>query len=133
MSSKLQAFFKKNKRGQENVKFKLPNFDEELEIRVISSKEMETINNLATKMKTGKKGRQEPTFDATTYNRELCIASLVVPNLHDAELQASYGCMGASELFGEMFNWGEQSVILEKIAEAANIDNINDLVDEAKN
>ena len=68
------------------------------------------------------------------YNREICIASIVVPDLNDKELQDSYGTMGASELFGTMFNWGESALILEAVTELSGINQtFQDKVDEAKN
>ena len=54
--------------------------------------------------------------------------------LNDKELQDSYGAMGASELFGTMFNWGESALILEAVTELSGINQtFQDKVDEAKN
>ena len=53
---------------------------------------------------------------------------------YDKELQDSYGTMGASELFGTMFNWGESALILEAVTELSGINQtFQDKVDEAKN
>lgn len=42
--------------------------------------------------------------------------------------------MGAQELYGEMFNWGENALILEAITEASGLNtNVNDKIEEAKN
>lgn len=132
--SKVKAFLKQNKKGNETIDFSLPNFGAPLTIRIISGKEFEAIQERCFINKPGKKGRQERHFDGTKCNRELCIASLVVPDLNDTELQESYGVVGASDLFGEMFNWGEQSIILEKVTEASGIDeDINTKIEEAKN
>lgn len=129
----LKAFFKQNKKGEETRKVKLPNFDEPVVIRVISGKEYERIQERCFENKPGRKGKQERVFNATKFNRELCIASIMTPNLNDTELQESYGATGASELFGEMFNWGEQTRILEEITEASGIEDINDMIEDVKN
>ena len=131
--SKFQAFLKKNKKGKGEVSFSLPNFDEPLTIRVLNGREVDAINERCFVMKTGKKGRQERVFDGVKYNRELCVASIIYPDLNDQELQASYGAMGAVELYGEMFNWGEQGMILEQVSLAAGVLDINEEIEEAKN
>ena len=92
------------------------------------------INDRCFVNKPGRNGRQERVFDGVKYNREICIASIVVPDLNDKELQDSYGTMGASELFGTMFNWGESALILEAVTELSGINQtFQDKVDEAKN
>ena len=133
--SKFQAFMKQNKKGAETVKFKLPNFgDAEFELRILTGEENETIQQKAMRNRAGKSGRQEQYFDATTYNRDLCMASLVVPNLRDTELQESYGAHGEKDLFGKMFNFAEQGQILALVTQVSGLDkDINDFIVEAKN
>lgn len=132
--SGLKAFFKQNKKGTETKEVFLPNFDEPVKIKVLSAREADAINDRCFITKTGRNGRQERVFDGTKYNRELCIASVVYPDLDNKELQDSYGVMGATELYGEMFNWGEHSLILEAVTDLSGINkDINDRVEEAKN
>ena len=134
MVSGLKAFLKQNKKGEETKDVLLPSFEEPVEIRVLSAREADLINDRCFVNKPGRNGRQERVFDGVKYNREICIASIVVPDLNDKELQDSYGTMGASELFGTMFNWGESALILEAVTELSGINQtFQDKVDEAKN
>ncbi|MGY3725020.1 Phage XkdN-like tail assembly chaperone protein, TAC [Granulicatella balaenopterae] len=132
--SNIKNFFKSKKKNQENKKFKLPNFgDAEFEIKVLTSDELEKINAIATTHKVGKNGKQVQIVNEAVINREMCVRSLVVPDLNDAELQKDWGCMGASELFGKMFDWYEAAQILKEVSKIAGIEDINQEIDEAKN
>ena len=106
----IKSFLKKNKKQTENIKLKLDSFDE-----------------------TGRKGRQERVLDSSKYNNLLCSSSVVVPDLQNAELQASYGVVGEQDLYGEMFNFADHLKILGAITKASGLEDFEDLVDEAKN
>ena len=120
MVSGLQAFLKQNKKGEETKDVLLPSFEEPVKIRVLSAREADLINDRCFVNKPGRNGRQERVFDGVKYNREICIASIVVPDLNDKELQDSYG--------------GESALILEAVTELSGINQtFQDKVDEAKN
>lgn len=132
--SKFQAFLKGNVKEVENAKLKLDRFDEPLEIRPLSSGEADRINELCFVNKTGKGGKQERVFDIVKYNREICVASLVYPDLNDSELQESYEVRGADNLYSRLFLLGEANQILEKVTEISGIGkSIDDDIEEAKN
>lgn len=71
-------------------------------------------------------------------NHELYLAKLVVecvvyPNLKDAQLQESYGVLGAESLVKKMLTSGEYNKLLEVVQEVNGFDTDDDLVEEAKN
>lgn len=116
------------------VKLKLNRFDEPIELRPLSAGEADKINERCFVNKPGLKGKQERVFDVVKYNRSVCVASIVYPDLNDVELQESYGVRGAENLYSEMFLLGEATLILEKVTEISGLDtSINDDIEEAKN
>lgn len=132
--SKFSAFMKDKVKEVGTVKLKLERFDEPIELRALSSGEADKINERCFVNKPGIKGRQERVFDVVAYNRGISTASIVYPDLNDAELQESYGVRGAENLYSELFLLGEAAQILEKVTEISGIDtNINDDIEEAKN
>lgn len=132
--SKLNAFLKGNVKQTENALLKLERFDEAIILRPLPSGEADKITDRCYANKPGKKGKQERVFDVVKYNREICIASIVFPDLNDAGLQESYEVRGADTLYSNMFLLGEANQILEKVTELSGIgEDINDHIEEAKN
>lgn len=131
--STIKSFLKKNKKNSENIKLKLDSFDEEIELRIITGREYDRIQDKCYVNRAGLKGRQEPKLDMAKFNNLLCSASMVVPDLQDAELQASYGVVGEQDLYGEMFTFAEHLKILNAITSTSGFSDFNELVDEAKN
>ncbi|KAA0944071.1 phage portal protein [Sporosarcina sp. ANT_H38] len=132
--SKLKSFLKGNVKQIENASLKLERFDEAIILRSLESREGDVISDQSFKNKPGKKGKQERVFDAIKYNRDICVASIVHPDLGDVELQESYGVRGADNLYSVMFSLGEANHILEKVTELSGLDeDINDHIDEVKN
>ena len=132
-ATKLTAFLKKNKIQQDNFELKLESFEQPIELRIITSKENDQLQKQSMKkVREGRKTRRE--FDGFEYNKKLAMASLVVPDLTNTELQESYGVMGETELYDAMFNYAEQSLIALEIQERAGLNqDINDDIDEAGN
>jgi hypothetical protein len=131
--STIKSFLKKNKKNSENIKLKLDSFDEEIELRIITGREYDRIQDKCYVNRAGLKGRQEPKLDMAKFNNLLCSTSMVVPDLQDAELQASYGVVGEQDLYGEMFTFAEHLKILNAITSTSGFNDFNELVDEAKN
>lgn len=129
----IKSFLKKNKKKTENIKLKLDSFDEEIELRIISGREYDRIQDKCYVNKAGLKGRQEQKLDMAKFNNLLCSSSVVVPDLQNAELQASYGVVGEQDLYGEMFNFADHLKILNAITNTSGFSDFNELVDEAKN
>ncbi|SCY93248.1 phage tail assembly chaperone [Alkaliphilus peptidifermentans] len=103
-------------------------------IKAITEAENETIRKSATKLTKGKNGIKVPETSPEEYLSKLIVASVVFPNLKDAQLQKSYGVIGSDELIKKMLLAGEYSSLVEKIQKTNgfNVD-INEIVDEVKN
>lgn len=67
------------------------------------------------------------------YLAKLAVECVVYPNLKDAQLQESYGVLGADKLIKKMLTSGEYGRLLEIVQEVNGFDTENDLVEEAKN
>lgn len=131
--SKLKAFLKGSYEELENTTLKLDRFEEDVELRPLFD-ESEKIQENCFQNKAGKKGKQERVFNVTKYNRDLCIASIVHPDLNSAELQEDLGVRGADNAYLKLFSLGERNQILEKVTELNGIGkDINEEIEEAKN
>src|SRR5690606_4694537 len=112
MSKNFQSFLKGNVAETANKSLKLARFPEEIVLRPLLSEEADLINERCFKNKAGKKGKQERVFDIIEYNRAICVASIVFPDLNNKELQESYGVLGADQVYSKMFYLGEANQIL---------------------
>ena len=134
----LAAFLKQNKKEVENIKFAASqNFvDEkgkpiEWTMRAMTSKDAERIRKACQSY--GKGGKVS--VDTARFNRMVAANCTVEPNLNDAELQDSYGVMGAEDLIVEMLdNDGEYQAYVRKCMEISGYNQSDaELVEEAKN
>jgi len=82
----------------------------------------------------GKKGLLMPETDYEAYTLKNAVSTIRFPDLNNAELQTSYGVMGAEALLQKMLLPGELTEV-KKIAQEVNGFNVglDELVDEAKN
>ncbi|HEK4968251.1 TPA: phage portal protein [Clostridioides difficile] len=79
-------------------------------------------------------GQYTSETDFNTYTLKLCVETIVFPDLHDAELQNSYGVMGAEELLTTMLTPGEYTDLSSEVGEVNGFDRtFEDKVEEAKN
>lgn len=139
----LSAFLAQNALKVENVKYVVSKrfVDENgepipWEIRCITSTEDEAIRKACTKRVPipGKRNQFTQEIDYNLYLGKLAAACTVFPDLNDAELQDSYGVMGADVLLKTMLTPGEYVNYLTKIQEINGFDvDMQDLVDEVKN
>lgn len=82
----------------------------------------------------GKKNVMIPETNYTAYLTDLAVKCTVFPNLHDIELQKSYGVMEAKELLKKMLLPGEYDEYLATVQKINGFDTgMDDLVEEAKN
>lgn len=107
----------------------------EWEIRSISAEEDEALRKACTRKVpiVGKKNQFTQEFDGNSYLTKLAAKAVVYPDLNDAELQNSYGVMGAEQLIKVMLYRDEFERLTDCLVESANTEDINDLIDEAKN
>ena len=139
----LSAFFAQNALQVENIKYVVSKrfLNEkkkpiEWEIKAITSQEDELLRKECTKRVPipGKRNQFTLETDGNLYLGKLASKCTVYPNLNDAELQNSYGVMGADALLKAMLTAGEYTDYLTKIQEINGFDvSFNELVDEAKN
>lgn len=82
----------------------------------------------------GKKGLLIPETDFELYALKNAVATIKFPDLNNADLQKSYGVMGAETLLQKMLLPGELTEV-KKIAQSVNGFDIgmDELVEEAKN
>ena len=134
----LVAFLKQNKREVENIKFPASTsfVDEdgkvlEWTLKPLKAKEAENIRKQCQSY--GKGGKV--VVDSARFNRLVAVKCTVEPNLNDAELQDSYGVMGAEDLIVEMLdNDGEYQAYVRKCMEISGYNQTDaELVEEAKN
>lgn len=139
----LSAFLAKNALKIENVKCVVSNrfIDEnkkpvEWEIKTITGTEDEALRKSCTKRvpTPNKKNQYQREVDYDMYLGKLAVACTVFPNLNDAELQDSYGVMGADALLKTMLTPGEYTDYLVKVQEICGFETtLQDEVQEAKN
>lgn len=139
----LSAFLAKNAIQVENVKHVVSTrfVDENKkpiawEIKAITGSEDEALRKSCAKRVPipGKKNQYQKETDIDLYLGKLAVSCTVYPNLNDAELQNSYGVMGAEALLKTMLLPGEYADYLTKVQEVCGFDTtLQDEVDEAKN
>ncbi len=139
----LSAFLAKNAIKVDNVKHVVSTrfVDENKnpiawEIKAITGSEDENLRKACAKRVPipGKKNQYQKETDIDLYLGKLAVACTVFPNLNDAELQNSYGVMGAEILLKTMLLPGEYVDYLTKVQEVCGFETtLQDEVDEAKN
>jgi len=103
-------------------------------IRSMSEAENEEIRRSATRLVKGKNGMKVPETSPEEYMAKLVVASIVFPDLKNAELQKSYGVLGAEQLIKKMLLSGEYAVLVQKVQKVNGFDrDINELVEDVKN
>lgn len=143
MSKTLSAFFAQNAKKIDNVMFAAsPRFtDPETnkpmawEICCITAKENAAIRKTCMRQVPvpGRKGQFTQEFDAHAYLAKVSVRCTVFPNLNDAELQSSYGVMGAEQLITTMLSAGEFEDYSTKVLEVNGFQTGEEMVDDAKN
>lgn len=81
----------------------------------------------------GKKGQFTQDFDANAYLAKVSVRCTVFPNLNDAELQASYGVMGAEQLITTMLTPAEFEDYSTKVLQVNGFQTGDEMVTDAKN
>jgi hypothetical protein len=140
--SNLSAFLSQNAAQKENIKYVASkrfiedNKPVEWELQSITSEEDEGLRKSCTKkvQVPGKKGQYTQETDYNKYLGLLAVKCTVFPNLNAAELQDSYGVMGADTLLKTMLKPGEYQDLLKRVQEINGFDiGLDELVEEAKN
>lgn len=83
-------------------------------------------------IKTNKKGNSE--FDRIKYVNETTAAAVVFPNLDNADLQKTYGVLGATALLKKMLYTQEYNTLVEEVQKLSGMDeSFQDVKNEVKN
>lgn len=139
--SALQAFFAQNIVTDQAEEFVVSErFKDERgkpipwKIRAMTEAENEAIRKSATTLVKGKNGVKVPETKPEEYLGKLAVESVVFPDLKNAELQKSYGVLGAENLLKKMLLSGEYAALIQKVQNINGFDrDINDMVEEVKN
>lgn len=142
--SNLSLFLKKNKIVKENVKYAATKslVDEngkplEWEIKAITTKENDDIRETCTieVPVKGKPNMVRPKLQTSKYGAKMLAASIVFPDLLNAELQDSYGVSTPEDLVREMIDDpGEYNDFLAFVQEFNGFStSMEEKVEEAKN
>ena len=142
--SSMSMFFKQNKIAKENTFFPATKSlcDEngkplEWEIKPLSTKEDEKIRDACTLEVPipGKPNMYRNRVDTSKYIARLISASVVFPDLYNAELQDDYGVSTPEDLIKEMVDDpGEYTAFMAFIQKFNNFNiTLQDDIDEAKN
>lgn len=140
----LSLFLKKNKIVKKNTFYPATKSlcDEngkplEWEIRPLSTKENDEIKDRCTidVQVTGKPNLYRPRLNTSKYIAEMVAASVVFPDLYDAELQDSYGVYSPDELIKEMIDSPTEYNDFASFIQNYNgmDEGLNEKVEEAKN
>lgn len=106
------------------------------ELKTISSAQDEAVREACTKRVAapGRKNVSMPELDINAYMGKVAALCTVYPDLNDAQLQDSYGVMGAEGLLKEMLLPGEYQEYLKQVQILNGFDiGMEELVEEAKN
>lgn len=141
--SNLSAFFAGNAVKDEIVRYPASKrfLDEKgnplnWELHCITSEEDEKIRKDCTRNVPvpGKQGVFVPQTDWDKYANILATKCISFPDLNNAELQDSYGVMGAGAVLQVMIKPGEYQELLKKVQEINGFNvSMDELVDSAKN
>lgn len=105
------------------------------EIRAISADENDELQRrcMVNVPVPGQKNQYSRELDQIKYTAMLLTNSVVYPALDDAELQNSYGVMGADALLRKMLYLQEYNRLAVAVSEISQIEGLGDLVETAKN
>lgn len=142
MANTLSAFFAQNAKKADNRKFVASSRfigdngnPLEWELAAITAGENQRLrkNCMKSVPVNGKRGQYTQEFDTATYQAKLAVKCVVFPDLNNAELQESYGVMGAEQLISAMLMPGEFDELISTILDLNGFTDMGEMVDEAKN
>lgn len=140
--SKFDAFMAGNVERVENKKVIISNRFKgadgkplEFEIRAITESENSEMQRSSYVLMAvpGKPGQSIRELDNVKYTAKLMAASVVYPDLNDAELQDSYNVKTPEALIGKMLYMAEYNALAKEIAAFSNIEGLAEMIAEGKN
>ncbi len=141
--SNFSKFMKKNKIQKENVQYPVTKslLDEKgnslmWTLKPLTTKENNDIRDESTieVPVKGKPNVYRPKVNTSKYTTKMVCASVVEPDLHNAELQNSYGVMTPEDLLLQMVDDpAEFNELISKVQEISGFTSLEEKVSEAKN
>ncbi len=141
--SNFSKFMKNNKIQKENVQYPATKslLDEKgnplmWTLKPLTTKENNDIRDDSTieVPVKGKPNVYRPKVNTSKYTTKMVCASVVEPDLHNAELQNSYGVMNAEDLLLQMIDDpAEFNELISKVQEISGFTSLEEKVTEAKN
>ena len=141
--SNFSAFMKSNKKQRQNELYAVTKSltDENgvpllWELRPVTTRENEAIREecMTEVQVPGKPGMYRPHVNMSAYQAKMVAAAVVMPDLHDAALQDSYGVMSPEELLKEMLDdAGEYADLAIKVQQISGFTTLAEDVETAKN
>lgn len=130
-----KGFLMSDVKQSEEIKISLSKrFSEPFVLKAITEEQDKMLREESYKKIKQRNGSYTRELDTDTYMKKLTIATVIVPDFKNAELQKNWGVLGAESLLERMLNPGEFNELLFKIREVNGYDEEpNEIVDEAKN
>ena len=121
-------------RVSETKKVKFKRFKSPITIKALSAEDLTLLRKRATTRTLNRATRlMEQNFDSDKFTTLVMTESVVNPDLNNAQLQKSWGCVGQPEkLLEKMLLAGEYNSLAEEVLELSGVGAV-DLIDEAKN
>ena len=130
-----KGFLMSDVKQSEEIKIRLSKrFTEPFVLRTITEEQDKMLREESYKKIKQRSGNYTRELDTDTYMKKLAIATVIVPDFKNAELQKNWGVLGAESLLEKMLNPGEFKELLFKVREVNGYDEEpNEIVEEAKN
>lgn len=121
-------------RVSETKKIKFKRFKSPITIKALSAEDLTLLRKRATTRTLNRATRlMEQNFDSDKFTTLVMTESVVNPDLNNAQLQKSWGCVGQPEkLLEKMLLAGEYNSLAEEVLELSGVGAV-DLIEEAKN
>lgn len=133
----LAAFMAQNVKRAENVLYSASDrISQPFEIETITSGEYQGIRArcmIMVQTPDKKKGSFTQIVNTAALQTQLCVRCTAFPDLHNQELQDSFGVRGAEALLNALLLPGELEDYFTAVMKANGFKDTDDLVEEAKN
>ena len=142
MEQTLSAFLKENKIKREAYEYVASKdfVDSEgnpipWKIRPLTNEELDNLRDRFTKrVKNKMTQKTEEVFDKEGFTMEMATTAIEIPKLDDAQLQESYGVVGADSLLNAMLTPGELQDLFLAVNEASDFEvGMGQKIKQAKN
>ncbi len=130
-----KGFLMSDVKQSEEIKIRLSKrFTEPFVLRAITEEQDKMLREESYRKIKQRSGNYTRELDTDIYMKKLAIATVIVPDFKNAELQKNWGVLGAESLLEKMLNPGEFNELLFKVREVNGYDEEpNEIVEEAKN